>query len=621
MIALTPLRNVLRGPGVRYKTPPDVRARYRHLYEERVHPTPDGGATFHVARLWRRHGINVLSVKGDRFEMAFQHGRLLKNEIAAGTLEMAGRIAHHGIRNSVGDGPLAKLVKWYADSALAETMLRCGVERAKERGDQSLLEGYGLSEGSGVPVRAVFHSPLGPEVAQVLLGRSSGLAVGGEPNQCTSFTAWGDKTKDGRMIIGRNTDYPLTGYYDQHPTVVYFEPTDGAQRYMCVTSAGCHNAATGGMNESGLYVTTHTVPASSVSEEACPVLMVGQQVLREAKNLAEAEAIIRDANTAAGWNYHVVSVKERRAMTFEMSSARICTIASEGDSHFTTNHWRHPDMEEHALYINETVDADTRARMERCREMIDEAGGELDPAKASAILGDKYDRTVGRTRTGPNTVCASTTVSSSVWAPDDGKVYVANGTAPVSRGDYVEMPTLDKFDSSTFADDAYDVIDHSSGRAEHARMLESEKLYQQAREVFEYENDPAEAADRMENALEVDGSNPALHLHLAMYALRAGRYSVARRAAEAVITHEWDPQRTRVARYLLGRIAAHEGDGAAARADLRAVYEDPDAGPNLAEAARKIEKKIARRGRVPLTPSEVSPMSWMPDAFRYVGIF
>jgi hypothetical protein len=619
MTAIATVRNLLRRP-VDHAIPSDVRKRYRHLYAEQVRELPDGSQAFGAARLWRREGINVLYVRGDRFEMAFQHGRLLSDAIAAGTLAQCGEIPRHGIRNSIGDGPLAKLVLWYARHAIAEPMLRRGLERAREQGEDSLLEGYGLSEGSGLSVDTIFNAPLGPEVAQTLLGKTSGLAVGSEPNQCTSFTAWGSKTAGGELVIGRNTDYPLTGYYDEHPTVIYFEPTDGAQRYMAVTSAGCHNAATGGMNEAGLYVTTHTVPASTVSEEGLPVLMVGQAILRTASTIDEAEALVMEAKPAAGWNFHIVSTHERRAVTFEMSSARIAKVESSGETHFTTNHYRARSMDEHHLFVNATVETDTRARMDRCVEMVDAANGALDAAGAAAILGDKYDRTVGKVRSGPNCVSASTTVSSSVWLPDSGKVFVANGTAPVSQNTYVELPALSHFDAESFGSSDYETIDQDRFRREHPAVLEAEQIYQRARQVFEYDNDAGAAVELMQEALVVDDSDPGMHLHLALYALRAGREGIARSAVTKMLAIEWDPQRTRVARYLRGRFAASDGDRDAALDDLRAVAESPDTCPRLAAAARKIERKLSRRKRVALGANELSPMSWMPDAFRYTGL-
>lgn len=602
-----------------YRLPTGLRERYRHLYEAKREETPDG-RRFERARLWRRGGVNVLHLVGDRFEMAFQHGRLLAEEIAEGTLEQTGLVANHGIENSLGNGPLARVAKWYARWGIAEPMLQRGARRAAEKGEESLMEGYGLAEGSGVPVRTIFHAPIGPEVAQTLLGRTSGVVMGADPLQCTSFTAWGSQTKTGEIIIGRNTDYPLTGYFDRHPTVIYFDPTDTKQRYMCVTSAGCHNGTTGGMNASGIYLACHTVPASTVSETGNPVMMVGQAVLREATTLEEAEAIINEAKPAAGWNFHVVSVKERRSATFELSSVQISRLDARREVHCTTNHYRQPEMQGHNLFVNNTVEIDTRARMARCEKLIAEAGGTLDAKTAAKILGDKHDDTVGRLRSGPNCVSASTTVSSSVWLPESGHLFVAGtGGAPMSQNVYVELPTVDGFDAETFESDGYRTIDNDHVRKQAPWMLQAEQKYLRAREAYDHQGDVGAAIELLQEAVELH-EDPTLFMHLALYSIRAGRFDLALTSVDAVIGAGWDPERTRVARYLRGRLLAHEGHTQEARRELAAVASDPETNPRLAVVAKKLNRRIAKKKRVELGRYEIPPMSFMPDAFRYAGV-
>ncbi|MCA9666315.1 MAG: hypothetical protein KC503_12030 [Myxococcales bacterium] len=611
--------------SIPYETPEPLRARYAHLESLPVEPTADGGATFGPARLWRRRGVNVLSLAGDRYEMAFQHGRLLRDEIASGTLEAVGALARRGIVNSVGEGRLARMLRWYCETALADPMLRHALRRARQVGDESPLDGYGLAAGAGIPARTVFRAPLGPEVAQLLLGKTAGRIGGADPNMCTSFVAWGARTANGELIIGRNTDYPLTGYFDKHPTVIYFAPNDGAMRYMTVTSAGVHNAATGGLNEAGLYLAIHTVPTTNVSERGLPVLMVGQQILRMARTLREAEYWIKQATPAAGWNFHVVSTRERRAATFELCAENAHVVYSEGESHVTTNHYRSERMLPHQLHVNRTIETDTNARMARCAQLIDEAAGKLDARRAAAILGDKHDPESGRVRFGPNCVSASTTVSSSVWLPESGRVYVANGRAPVSQNEYVEVPTLDRLCVETFADAPYEVIDNDVVRRDHAAMLGAEQAYQRARERFEYENDAAAACALMRRCFAEhadDAHDPALRLHHALYAIRCDRRDEARAALDAILADPWDAQRARVARYLRARLAADAGQREAALADLALLEADAQ----LDGALRKAVDKCARRLRWPLVrrvrlrPNDIAPMSWMADAFRYTAI-
>jgi hypothetical protein len=618
MTLLSSLRHVARRPVVTGRVPDHLRHRYPALYDSQVSPTDDGGARFDRARLWRRAGLNVLYLNGDRFEMAFQHGRLLRDAIGTGTLDKASRIAPNAIRNSVGNGPLARVVSWYADTCIAEPMLRHGLARVEGAHDEHLSEAYGLAEGCGVSVRTILRAALGPETAQTLLGLAESVAVGGAP-QCSSFAAWGSATEDGQMIIGRNTDYPLNGYFDTNPTVLYFDPTDGAQRYMTITSAGFHNAGVCGMNERGLYLAIHTVPASGVSEQGLPVFMVGQQVLREASTLEGATALLEQERPAAGWNYHMVSTRERKAMTFELCNAQTASRPCEGDMHATTNHWTQPGMLPHHLFTNSTVETDTRARKARMEELVDDAAGNLDAAAAAAILGDTIDRETGRARCFPNTIATTHTVSSSVWLPDSGVVYVGATSAPTAQGSFVALPTIDALDPDTLADAPLELLEATPVGADAPGLMAAQELVIAARVAFEYDNDARSAADLLARAAEqVD--DPAVDVSWALMEIRAGSPERAAPAVARALQQDWDPRRRVIALYVGARLAAARGETALALADLRAVTEDEHADDRLVVAARATASKLGRRQRVPLRANDVAPMGWLPDAFRFASL-
>ncbi|MHB8899684.1 MAG: C45 family autoproteolytic acyltransferase/hydrolase, partial [Thermoguttaceae bacterium] len=341
MNPLAPLRHAFHRRVIGNRVPEKIRRRYRSLCEAPVEATPDGGARLDRARLWRRGGLRILRVVGDRFEMAFQHGRLLVDEVARASLRQASLITANAIRNSYGDGLVSWLLRYYADRCLSEPILRNGLAYLGGSRGLNLGEIFGLAEGGRVPVWTLLRAAAGPETAQVLLGLAKGR-VGTGHLDCSSFAAWGAATRDGEMIVGRNTDYPLNGCYDALPTAVYFEPTDGAHRYLTVTSAGFHIAGVCGMNEHGLFVGVHSVPASSVSERGMPVFLVGQEILRRARTIDEAAALLDEVRPAAGWNYHIVSASERRAITFEVCQAAGARRVCDGDVHITTNHWTQP---------------------------------------------------------------------------------------------------------------------------------------------------------------------------------------------------------------------------------------------------------------------------------------
>jgi hypothetical protein len=452
----------------------------------------------------------------------------------------------------------------------------------------------------------------------VLLGLSEAKIGGGV--HCSSFAAWGSATRRGEMIIARNTDYPLNGYYDTSPAVIYFEPTDGGHRYMTITSAGFHIPGVSGMNEHGLFVCVHTVPTCSVSELGIPVFLLGHEVLRRAKTLTEAAALLDAARPAAGWNYHVVSARERSAFTFELCNAAVAKRPCEGEVNITTNHWTQPATLPHLMTAIATFTADSQARAERVQALIEAAGGNLDAAGAAAILGDVIDPVSGRPRCFPGAVAATHTVSSSVWRPDAQTVYVGLDGAPTSQGRFVAVPTPDALDPEALTHAPVEFLEPAATCATAPGLAEARQLVIAARIAFEYHSDAATAADLLACAT-AHFHDPALDLSSALMEIRAGRFSGALGPVERAILQDWDPRSALIARYLRGRLAADRGSAAAARADFRAVQEHGNGDARLIAAARTAERKLGHHRRLPLRPIEIVPMGWLPDAFRYLGRF
>jgi len=227
--------------------------------------------------------------------MGFQHGRLLQNEIKLGALPEAADSLKNAIYNNFGNiAVVTGLAVKFIYKQIPDRMFKAGLESQVLSADKPIMEAYGLSEGSGLPFDTIVYCATGPESLLVLLGidlkqrfwdRFTPNVI---PSSCSSFVADKSATRDGEMLIGRNTDYPLNGYYDRYPLVTYYRPTDGTQKYMAVTSAGLHNAGVVGYNESGIYLDVHTVPTTEVNRDGVPVFMVAQEVLRNAKTFDQA---------------------------------------------------------------------------------------------------------------------------------------------------------------------------------------------------------------------------------------------------------------------------------------------------------------------------------------------
>ncbi|NBV49712.1 hypothetical protein EBR78_00680 [bacterium] len=601
-----------------YEVPTWVREKYAPLYQLSVEQLPDGSARFHRGRRFEREGVYVLSLHGDTFEMAFQHGRLLQQQVQGGALPQVASIVENSLKNALPNIPMVASVaaeyfqKNYSDKILAHAINNLGGNE-----EELLLEAYGLAEGSGFSTDLVLKGVLGPESLQVVLGErmkgKTSFPISGSANSCTDFVVKGSVTASGEMIVGRNTDYPLNGFFDRYPTVIYYHPTDGAQRYLSVTSAGLHNAGVIAYNESGLFIGVHTIPTTEVSTSGHPVFLVGQEVMRSAHNFDEAVAIFEKYKPAAGWTYTLASVKENRMASIELTHQRISVREAKVDWHAQTNHYITQKMKNANLDMNASVTEDTHARFLRTEQMIQEGKGHFGVPEAIKILSDKWDPIRQEVKGLGNVVAVHTTLSSVVVDPAHGRMFVASGTAPVSLTPYVELPLIQEWDAAQFFSDSFQVLENSDYFKTHPHLAQAEQKYIEAKTAFETDNDPKRATQILEESIRLDPQNAAYTFVHGILALKAGDMDSAEKSFLENLQKTYLHYRL-ASQYYLGRIHASRGKSKRALQAFEAVLKEanPQVEAPLIKATRKALQQVKRLKRVPLMGSTL--VIFMPEA-------
>jgi len=567
-----------------YQTPDSIKEKYSSLYSLKVESLPDGSRSFGEAKMFRRNGLYVLALKGDSFEMAFQHGKLLKQEISQGALPQVAHIVDNTVKTSLPDlAFVTDFVIKYFYRSITDKMIEHGIKNGGGDAERFFLEAYGMSEGSGIKLDDVIHAAFGPETLQVILGKqmsgkklfNSKSSFPTPMNECTDFSVRGSLTKSGGYIIGRNTDYPLNGSFDRFPTVIYYQPTEGPQKYMAVSSAGIHNAGVVGYNESGLFLGVHTVPTLDVSEKGNPVFLVGQKVLKEATTFDEAVEIFNKYKPSAGWTYTLVSTKEKRHASIELSNHNLFVREDSGDLHVQTNHYVSPEMSEFNLDLNASINEDTKARKMRVEQMASKKRGALGVQEAIDILSNKWDPINREVRGLVNVVAVHTTLSSSVFDTAQHKVYVADGWAPVSQSSYIELPTIEDFNPDTFASEPFSVLENRTHVINFPSLAQAEQLFIDAKIAHESELDTQKSSQILKQVVALDPSNAAYQFVSAIMALKNQDFSSAEAslaACEKLKYHHYQL----LGHYYLGRIYADRGDRNQALKKLEQVLEGAD---------------------------------------------
>ncbi|MBI4404741.1 MAG: hypothetical protein HY537_11295 [Deltaproteobacteria bacterium] len=604
-----------------FKVPKSIRDKYAYLYKLPVQTTPDGGRALGSARLFKRKGINVLYLHGDRFEMAYQHGKLLKEEIKDGALPVVADLLRYSIENTLGEIPgVSEILVDYYYHSITRKLLDYGMKNnAMASGAQHpLMEGYGLSEGSGLPVKQIVYAALVPESLLVLLGQT---LRGGNPfsnpfggGECSSFVTWGNRTRNGEMLIGRNTDYPLNSRFDKYPTVIYYDPTD-AQKYVSISSAGIHNAGVLGMNESGIYIDSHVIPTEDVSAEAYPIFMVSQQVLRTARTLDEAIGGFLPYRPAGGWTYVIVSMREKKAATVELSHSHAEVRTVQGDELIQTNHYLTPKMIPVFSELNRATAQDTYLRYRRIEELLRSWDGSLDIKSAASILADKWDLESKKYRTVGNAVATHVTLTSVVVDPSGDRFFVANGMAPVSQSEFVELPI--QLDPATFPTESFETFRNDQYKTDFPRKAAAEQLYILAKIAYEWELDLDKAMGLVKEAIALDDTSPAFYFVLGIMALRLGYYDLAGSAFQNLLVVPEEHYRL-LGHYYLGRLYGVQGLAGLAKKEFETIVQL--AGPEekkLLSATLSMMEKLKKKGRIPIKLLDLPLMIQQGDMIYY----
>jgi len=134
------------------------------------------------------------------------------------------------------------------------------------------------------------------------------VAEGAEYCRCSSFTAWGDATKDGELVFARSLEFPLsiedplTGDFVQDYPILVIANPDEYNAFMYPTFAGY--VMEDGLNEKGVAISNMWSANNDKTKEGSPMGVRLFEALYKASTAQQAIKILTDHKTF-GYNFIV----------------------------------------------------------------------------------------------------------------------------------------------------------------------------------------------------------------------------------------------------------------------------------------------------------------------------
>ena len=222
--------------------------------------------------------VPVIELNGSGYQRGLQHGKQLKNEIAA----VFGKFKTN-IRRSTGKNP---------DSVLSSFIAATNFEPITRQYIPAILEELkGIADGSGQTYHDVYAFQLVDEF-WIYLDKLSNI----NNHHCSGIGVSANGASP--AYIAQNMD--LENYMHGFQVLLHLAPTADEPEQYIVTCAGL--VALAGMNARGIALCMNTLMELSASEDGLPVAFIIRNVLSK-QNGEEAAQFLTTVKHASGQNY------------------------------------------------------------------------------------------------------------------------------------------------------------------------------------------------------------------------------------------------------------------------------------------------------------------------------
>ena len=201
---------------------------------------------------------------------------------------------------------------------------------------------------------------------------------------CSSLVVWGDKTPDGKLLIGRNLDFYVGDDFAQNKLISFVKPSFGIP-FMSVSWAGMIGIVSG-MNYEGLTVTINASKSDIPFKAKTPISLLCREILQYASTLEEAVEIAKKRSVFVSENILVASAKDKKAIIIEISPRKIDVFESPNyDNLICTNHFQSDGYLSDKKNIKQIKETHSFYRYQKIQELLQKSN-KISPEYMAEIL-------------------------------------------------------------------------------------------------------------------------------------------------------------------------------------------------------------------------------------------
>jgi hypothetical protein len=330
-------------------------------------PAPSAVTTYGPAYRYPVAGWIYLHIEGKPYDRGYQHGRL-----------MAAEIPQYMARCAAELDPKGKNKSWDLARTTASALFLHGFDQ------EILQEMKGIADGASdagarwegravdlidiVVVNTTVELGDLKEALSVTPNGLEGLRLSTPDygnrkrealDHCSSFAATGSATRDGRMVIGHTTWWPLT-LAEQTNVMIDIQPTTGHRVLMQSYPGGIESGTDWYQNDAGIVLTETTINQSPFNANGTPVAYRARKAIQYGANIDQVVEYLTTKNNGLYTNEWILGdAKTNEIALFELGTYKTRLYRSSKNDWFGGTegfYWGDNNAKDLSVRMEETPD-------------------------------------------------------------------------------------------------------------------------------------------------------------------------------------------------------------------------------------------------------------------------